>query len=304
MVPTLHFVILAGPTATGKTALGVELAEEYGAEIVGADAFQIYDGLDTLSAKPGPEERRRVPHRLIGTVPLAQRYDARQYGEEARRAIWQVNAAGKVALVVGGTGFYLEALTSRLPDLPPPDPDLRAELATMSLGELVGALRRLDPASHARIDRLNPRRVQRALEVCLQTGKPFSAFAPVPESHAAPRFALRCARPELDTRIGHRVERMFAAGVVDEVAAAPACGPTAAKMIGLHAIHRLLQGIGTETECRESLCRQTRQYAKRQETWFRGRDYLLVDPPAARTQLSAALAAARARLTRTRDGFA
>lgn len=289
---TLRYVIFSGPTAAGKTELAVRIAEAYGTEIVSADAFQVYEGLDLLSAKPSNRQRERVRHHLMGIVPLTCSYDARQYGEHAREAIARVNRAGKVPLVVGGTGFYLQALTSRLPDLPAPDPKLRARLGTMPPEELVKQLSTLDPHGFARIDLRNPRRVLRAVEVCLQTGKPFSSFAVTPESEP-PSFVLVRSRTELQQRIGRRVEEMFAQGVVEEVAAAGQVGPTASRMIGFDLICALLDGRLFATECIRAMQRQTCQYAKRQETWFRGRSsYAPVTPEEAAAAVGRALEAA------------
>jgi tRNA dimethylallyltransferase len=268
-------VIFGGPTAAGKTELAVRIAEAHGAEIVNADAFQVYEGLDLLSAKPSSRQLERVPHHLVGIVPLTHPYDAAQYGRHAREAIARVNAAGKVALVVGGTGFYLQALTSRLPDLPAPDPGLRARLGAVAHEELVKRLQSLDPRGFTRIDLRNPRRVLRAVEVCLQTGKPFSSFAIVPESAPA-SFVLIRPRAELQQRIKWRVEEMFAQGVVEEVAAAGQAGPTASRMIGFDLIRDLLAGRISEAECIRAMQRQTCQYAKRQETWFRSTSYVTV----------------------------
>ncbi|MBV9490492.1 MAG: tRNA (adenosine(37)-N6)-dimethylallyltransferase MiaA, partial [Verrucomicrobia bacterium] len=237
-----------------------------------ADAFQVYAGLDLLSAKPSKAQRQQVPHHLVDFVPLARCYDAFQYGQDARAAIAAVNAAGKVPLVVGGTGFYLEALTSRLPEFPPADPGLRAELESAGHHNLVARLQALDPEGYARIDLRNPRRVLRAVEICLQTGTPFSSFRIVPESFP-PSFCLSRPRPALQRQINSRVERMFAEGVVQEVATAGPIGPTAAKMIGLAAIRDLLAGKISEAECVCTIQRQSRHYARRQETWFRSRGF-------------------------------
>ncbi|MBV8900048.1 MAG: tRNA (adenosine(37)-N6)-dimethylallyltransferase MiaA [Verrucomicrobia bacterium] len=288
----LRYVIFGGPTAAGKTELAMRIAEAHDTEIVSADAFQVYEGLDLLSAKPSRQQRERVPHHLIGIVPLTWPYDARQYGEHAREAIARVNRAGKVPLVVGGTGFYLQALTSRLPDLPAPDSALRARLGTMSHDELVKQLYTLDPHGFTRIDLRNPRRVLRAVEVCLQTGKPFSSFAVTPEG-TPPSFVLVRSRAELQQRVNQRVEEMFAQGVVEEVAAAGQVGPTASRMIGFDLISDLLAGRISATECVRAIQQQTRQYARRQETWFRGRSYAPVTPGEAAATVSRALAAAR-----------
>ncbi|MBW0000967.1 MAG: tRNA (adenosine(37)-N6)-dimethylallyltransferase MiaA [Verrucomicrobia bacterium] len=271
----LRYVILGGSTAAGKTDLAVRIAEGHGTEIVSADAFQVYDGLDLLSAKPSREQRKRVPHHLVGFVPLPQPYDAHQFGRHAREAIARANSAGKIPLVVGGTGFYLHALTSRLPELPAPDPELRSRLEAMAPEHLIKELHTLDPHGFNRIDLQNPRRVLRAVEVCRQTGKPFSSFAIVPES-APPSFVLVRSRAELRQRIDKRVEEMFAKGVVDEVASAGQAGPTASRMIGLYLICDLLAGRISVTECVRAIQQQTRQYARRQETWFRGKSYVPV----------------------------
>jgi tRNA dimethylallyltransferase len=273
----LRYVIFSGPTAAGKTELAVRIAEAHDTEIVSADAFQVYEGLNLLSAKPSSQQRERVSHHLVGIVPLTQSYDARQYGQHAREAIARVNRAGKVPLVVGGTGFYLQALTSRLPDLPIPDPELRTRLASMAHEDLVEQLHTLDPQGFTRIDLRNPRRVLRAVEVCLQTGKPFSSFAVIPES-APPSFVLARSRTELQQRIDRRVEEMFSQGVVEEVANAGQVGPTASRMIGFDLICDLLTGRISAPECIRAMQRQTRQYAKRQETWFRSRSYAPVTP--------------------------
>jgi tRNA dimethylallyltransferase len=288
----LRYVIFGGPTAAGKTELAVRFAEAHDTEIVSADAFQVYKGLDVLSAKPSSQQRERVPHHLVGIVPLTYSYDARQYGEHAREAIARVNRAGKIPLVVGGTGFYLQALTSRLPDLPAPDPELRTRLGTIPHEELVKQLHTLDPHGFTRIELRNPRRVLRAVEVCLQTGKPFSSFAVRPES-APPSFVLVRSRAELQHRIDRRVEEMFAQGVVEEVAAVGQVGPTASRMIGFDLICDLLAGRISATECIGAVQQQTRQYAKRQETWFRGRSYTPVTPEEAAANVSRALAEAR-----------
>lgn len=271
----LRYVILSGPTAAGKTDLAVRIAEAHGTEIISADAFQVYAGLDLLSAKPSSEQRRRVSHHLVGFVPLTRCYDAHQYGQHAREAVARANRAGQIPLVVGGTGFYLHALTFRLPELPAPDPELRSRLETMAPENLIKELHTLDPHGFNRVDRQNPRRVLRAVEVCLQTGKPFSSFAIIPESAPA-SFVLVRSRAELRQRIDQRVQEMFAKGVVDEVASTGAVGPTASRMIGLSLIRDLLAGRISVTECIRAIQQQTCQYARRQETWFRGKAYLPV----------------------------
>jgi tRNA dimethylallyltransferase len=274
---SLRYVILAGPTAVGKSEVAVEAAEGCGTEIVGADAFQAYAGLDLLSAKPTPGQRERVRHHLIGVVPLTATYNAHRYAQQARAIVQNLNEIGKVPLIVGGTGFYLRALTHPFPELPPPDPDLRSRLQAEPLEHLLEELARLDPISFSQIDRQNPRRVVRALEICRLTGRPFSSFA-AQTKFFPPSFLLIHPRTELRARIDARVERMFAHGVLAEVAGAGEVSGTAAQMIGYRPILELLAGRATLRACIETIRLQTWQYAKRQMTWFNAGSFLPIPP--------------------------
>ena len=259
---------LLGPTAVGKSALAVEFAERVGGEIVGADAFQIYAGLDLLSAKPPPELRARVSHHLIGEVPLTAAFDVAQWLASARECIAAISARGRVPVVCGGTGLYIRALTHGLAPLPGADATLRASLESEPLPALVARLIALDPAST--VDMRNPRRVIRALEVCLLTGRPFSSFRTEWSGETAPRgFILTRPRDELHAAIHARTDAMFAAGVIGEVATAGEVGATAAQMLGLAEIRAHLAGKITLVECMEAIRQSTRQYARRQLTWFR-----------------------------------
>jgi tRNA dimethylallyltransferase len=262
---------LAGPTAVGKTDLAVAVAEACNGEIVGADAFQIYAGLDLLTAKPAPELRVRVPHHLIGEIPLTRLFDVAQYRAEAGRRIADIRARGRVPIVCGGTGLYFRALTRGLAELPPADPALRAELESTPLDELVRRLAELDPASAQQIDTKNPRRVIRALEVCLLSGQRFSTFRAEWKATppTIPGVFLTRDRAELHTRIDQRTEAMFAAGVEDEVRAAGEIGPTAAQTLGWREIRKLLAGEMSRADCLAAIQQATRRYAKRQLTWFR-----------------------------------
>ena len=268
--PLPAFYIL-GPTAVGKSHIAVALAERCDGEIVGADAFQIYTGLEILTAQPEKEIRDRVPHHLVGEVPLSREFDVAQYLSAAKSRIEEIRARGKQAIVVGGTGLYVRALTRGLAELPRGDAALRARLASMPVERLLQDLRQLDPTSADRIDGNNSRRVIRALETCLLTGRPFSDF----RAHwEAPLSCVRGViltreRDELYERIDSRTETMFAAGVVDEVRAAGDIGATATQAIGWRDIHALLAGAITRDECVSRIQRATRRYAKRQMTWFR-----------------------------------
>lgn len=277
MLPDSTFFLL-GPTAVGKSDLAVELAERVGGEIVGADAFQVYAGLDILSAKPDAALLARVPHHLIGEVPLSETYDVATYREAALARIADIAARGAVPIICGGAGLYIRALTQGFSDdLPMADGALRAQLESESLAALVERLRGLDPA--ATVDEKNRRRVVRALEVCILTGKPFSGF--LKEWNAAPSVRgviLSRPREQMISRIEQRTEAMFAAGVVEEVRATTQVGPTAVQMLGLRDIRSHIAGDLPLAACKAAIAIATRQYAKRQATWFRReRGFLWMD---------------------------
>jgi len=270
-------LFLVGPTAVGKTELSLRLAEALGGEIINLDAFQVYRGLDLLTAKPDADALARVPHHLVGTVPLATAYSVARYREEALEAALAIDRRGRVPIFSGGTGLYLRALTRGLGDAPPGNPALRQELASQPLAALLARLDTLDPESGRTIDRQNPRRVLRALEVTLLSGRPFSSFRQEWEAAPVPfcGFLLERPREELHARIARRTEAMFAQGVVEEVAqalAGDASGPmgeTASQVLGLAEIKAHLEGKITRHEAIDAITRATRQYAKRQLTWFR-----------------------------------
>ncbi len=257
-----------GPTATGKSALAVEVARAFGAEIVSADAFQIYRGLDLLAAKPSAEELAAVPHHLIGVVPLSEEMNAEKFRARALRAIDEIQAGGKLAFVVGGNGMYVRALTDGLSPLPPADPELRARLQEQSEGELLVRLRRLDAATALTIDARNKRRLLRAVEICLRSGRPASAQRVRVAAPAHGVFLYR-ERDDLYARIDARVEEMFARGVSEEVRAAGTIGATAAQTLGFSQLRAYLAGAINERECIAQIQQATRRYAKRQLTWFR-----------------------------------
>src|SRR5437016_2479945 len=165
---------IVGPTATGKSELGADVARELSAEIVSADAFQIYRGLDLLTAKPDASTLAKAPHHLIGTASLNEEMNAEKYRCAGTRAIDEINSRGKLAMVVGGSGLYIRALTNGFAPLPEADLKLREKLNAMSLDELRSRLAQLDPEAGRTIDTKNRRRVVRALEICLLTGKPAS----------------------------------------------------------------------------------------------------------------------------------
>ncbi|MDQ6912329.1 MAG: tRNA (adenosine(37)-N6)-dimethylallyltransferase MiaA [Verrucomicrobiota bacterium] len=254
---------VVGPTAVGKTEIAIEVARRCEAEIVGADAFQIYRGLDLLTAKPNAKELALVRHHLIGLVPLNEEMNAEKFRRLALSAM-----RGIRAVVVGGNGMYVKALTDGLSPLPKANSDLRERLNQFSERELFVRLQRLDPKMAQDIDAQNKRRLIRALEICLVSGRPASAQRQRSSVAAAGVFVFR-DRDDLYERINSRVEKVFAEGVVDEVRAAGEIGPTASQTLGLRQIRDLIAGKISERDCIAAIQQATRRYAKRQLTWFR-----------------------------------
>ena len=260
--------VIAGPTAVGKTWIAAEVAERCGAEIIGADAFQVYAEMDVLTAKPSPEILAKVPHHMVGVIPLSEIFNAVQYAEMARKAIAEVESRGKIPIVVGGTGFYIRALTGQLPEIPAANPDLRAQLERQSTDSLLLSLSHLDPVAAARIDCRNPRRLVRAVEVCMLTGKPFSSFSLDPGTQRG--VLIVRDRADMHSRIEERTMRMFSQDVIGEISRIRALvGSTAAQAIGYREICAHLDGSMDREPCVRRIQQLTRQYAKRQLTWFR-----------------------------------
>ncbi len=267
---------IVGPTAAGKSKLAADVAREISAEIVNADAFQIYRGLDLLTAKPEPLILAKAPHHLIGTAPLSEEMNAEKYRRVARSVIENINSRGKLAIIVGGSGLYIKALTHGLAPLPESDSELREKLNALSLTELRSRLCEFDPDTAEKIDPKNRRRIVRALEIRLLSGKPASqVVAGMGDSGRAEStipargvFVFR-HREELYQRINRRADIMFERGVIEEVRDAGVTSATASQMIGLREIRQLLAGKESLTQCLTEIQQRTRRYAKRQLTWFR-----------------------------------
>ena len=267
----VFFVV--GPTATGKSEIAADVATEVGAEIVSADAFQIYRGLDLLTAKPETGTLAKVPHHLIGTMSILDKMSAAKFRERALVAISEIHSRSKLAIVVGGSGLYIKALTHGLSSGPAADPALRARLNELSLHDLQNKLLGLDPEAASTVDLKNRRRLVRAIEIrLLSRQKPWSHRTEwtrdVPSSGV---FVFR-ERDELYDRINRRVEAMFENGVIEEARNVSAMSETASKMIGLREIRELLDGpaaAGSILQCVAAIQQATRRYAKRQLTWFR-----------------------------------
>ena len=262
--------LIVGPTATGKSEIAADVASELGAEVVSADAFQIYRGRDLLSAKPETATLAKVPHHLVGTMSILDKMSAAKFRECALAAISEIHSRGKLPIVVGGSGLYIKALTHGLSSAPAADPDLRARLNELSLHDLQTKLQGLDPEAASKIDLKNRRRLVRAIEVCLLSEQKTSGQRQEWESEVGINgvFVFR-ERDEIYERINRRVEAMFDAGVIEEVRNAGAMSETASKMIGLHEIRQVLDGKMSILQCVAAIQQATRRYAKRQLTWFR-----------------------------------
>lgn len=271
---------LAGATASGKSEIALLLAGQLGGEIISVDSMQVYRGLDVGTAKPGPAERQRVPHHLIDVVGLNEPFDAAQFVRLANNVVREIQQHGRLPILCGGTGLYFKAFLEGLGDAPPADAALRAKLEAAQLPDLLRELEQRDPVTFEKIDRQNPRRIIRALEVIRLTGKPFSAqrstWSPaseIPNSQPANFFGLLREPSDLHTRINVRVELMFQRGLVEEVKALLRQGlaenKTALQAIGYRQIVEHLNGERSLSETVELVKIRTRQFAKRQMTWFR-----------------------------------
>jgi tRNA dimethylallyltransferase len=274
----MNVIVICGATATGKSDLAVALAREIDGEVINADSMQLYKGMDIGTAKITLEEQQGVPHHLMDQLDVTEDANVAWYQEKAREKITEVHSRKKNAIIVGGTGLYIKAILDDL-NFPDTDPVVRTELeleyATKGIGPLFERLEKLDPAAALAIDKANARRVIRALEVIKITGKPFTANLPRKESTRYPdalQFGLVMDRELLGEKISTRVERMWQAGFVAEVEslieAGITRGTTAQKALGYSQVIAYKEGKISEDEAIEETKRATRQYARRQETWF------------------------------------
>jgi tRNA dimethylallyltransferase len=267
---------VVGPTATGKSELGLALALALDGEVVNADAMQLYRGMDIGTAKLPLVARQGVPHHQLDVLDVAQDASLEAYQRHARADLDGIEARGRRGLVVGGSGLYVRTLLDRM-DLAPTDPEVRSRLeaaaAERGPGALHDDLQRVDPAAAATIGRGNTRRIVRALEVIELTGRPLRAALPEPE-YLVPtvQVGLDCSRPDLDARIAARVARMWASGLVEEVRGlTDRMGRTAERAVGYAQVRSLLLGEVDDAEAREATVIATRRLARRQMGWF-GRD--------------------------------
>jgi tRNA dimethylallyltransferase len=280
-VAELFVAAILGPTTTGKSALALALAEQYGGEIVNCDSTAVFRGFDIGTDKVPVEERRGIPHHLIDIVDPTADYTAARYARDAAAATLDIGRRGKLPLVVGGTGFYYRALTRGLFPGPGRDAALRARLEAIAARRgtpcLHRLLERVDPASAARIQPRDLKRLVRALEVFLLTGRPLTAhFAetvrPLPEADVF-AIALRLPAPDISRRVTDRVEQQFSRGLLDEVRGQLARGvPEQARPFGGLVYRQALEhlrGVRDETATRLLIAQENRRYARRQLIWFR-----------------------------------
>ena len=275
-------LLLAGPTASGKSEVSILLAERLNGEILSVDSMQVYRGLDLGTAKPSLDERLRVPHHLLDVAELHEPFDAARFVSLARRTLEEIHSRGRWPILCGGTGLYFKAFLEGLGESPPADPALRIQLEQMPLPDLLRELAARDPATFERIDPQNPRRIVRAVEVIRLTGRPFSeqrAAWSDPAEHVpilrTDPFVLALSRQSADLRlrIDARVDRMFELGLVRETEALLARGleqnRTAMQAIGYRQVVDYLHGERDLDQTIELVKQRTRQLAKRQKTWLR-----------------------------------
>lgn len=290
-----RLVVVAGPTATGKSELALELAERLGGEIVNADSMQLYRGMDIGTAKLAPADRRGIPHHLLDVLDVTRTATVAAYQRDARAAVEQILARGRTPLLVGGSGLYIRAVVDSI-EFPATDPVVRARLederSALGVAALAQRLARADPAAATAIGPANGRKIVRALEVIELTGRPFSASMPRYEAPAFDAVQLLLDRDtaELDGRIERRVHRMVDDGLLDEVRRLDGQGlrqgVTASRALGYAQFLPVLDGATTVPEAVAATTRATRRFVRRQRSWFR-RDPRRIDLDAGRPDLVA-----------------
>lgn len=302
-------IAIMGPTASGKTAFALETAERFGGEIVSVDSALVYRGLDIGAAKPDAAMQARVRHHLIDICDPWRAYSAAEFAVDARRAIADIVARGKLPILAGGTGLYFQALLEGLAPMPEADPDLRAVIAAdaqiRGWPALHAELAEIDPAASAKIKPTDPQRIQRALEVFRLTGKPISEWQREPKRDRLPLRVLKlvlapCERAVLHARIEQRFDSMLEAGFLEEMqrlralpelqAVAKPLDLPAIRAVGYRQAWEYLDGVISRQEFRDRAIFATRQLAKRQLTWLRGEwDARWFDPAQGTKSLEQAL---------------
>ena len=270
-------IVIVGPTASGKTELAVQLAEAFKTEIISADSRQFYREMTVGTAKPSAAELRGVPYRLVDFLSIHDAYTVGQYEHDALVCLSEVFQKHRTAILAGGSGLFVKAVCEGFDEMPPSDVEVRERLSTLfraqGLKPLLERLRAADPVYYDRVDRQNPQRVMRALEVFEATGKPYSAFRKGNRKERPFRtlkIGLELPREKLYERIDERVDAMIAAGLFEEAESLfPYRYLNALQTVGYTEIFDFLEGKYDREECVRLLKRNTRRYAKRQMTWFR-----------------------------------
>ena len=263
---------LVGATGTGKSSIAISIAEKLDGEIVNADAFQIYKGIEIVTASPKSTALARIRHHLYGTIELQEDCNAARYSEMANNQIKEISDRDKTPIIVGGSGLYIKSLTHGLSNLPPTNHELREELNEMSHEELISGLEKCDPVGASQINLKNRRYVTRALEISILANRPMSEIKNEWNKYK-PKFngvLLQRPRQELYDRINLRVEQMVEDGLIGEINSLPEnISNTAKKAIGIQETQLHLEGKTSLDECIDSIQQSSRNYAKRQITWFK-----------------------------------
>jgi len=276
-VPEPLLVVVAGPTASGKTGLAVSIARHFNTVVVSADSRQFYKGIAIGTAQPDENEKGGVPHYFIGTIPLEKHMSAGEYAEQCRALLSELFSKHAVVVLTGGSGLYIDAVLNGIDSFPEADPSVRAELNRMyhqsGIAALQEELKSSDPQYYLQVDLNNPRRLIRALEVCRASGKPYSTFrgknaTPLPYRNII--TAISRPREELYERINNRVDKMVVAGLKSEASALFAKrNLNALQTVGYSEYFQFFDGTITEEDAIELIKKNSRNYAKRQMTWMK-----------------------------------
>jgi len=284
---THHLIVIAGPTAVGKTELSLQIAAHFGAEIISADSRQFYREMNIGTAKPSLEELTRVKHHFINSHSIQEEYSVGKYEQEVLALLDKLFQKNAVVLLVGGSGLYIKAICEGLDEMPETKIEVRESLNQQckeeGLEALQNQLKLLDPKHYAEVDLQNPHRVIRALEVCLSTGEPYSHFRTQKKSvrpFQIHKIGLERPREELYKRIDARMDEMLANGLLEEVQSLlPFKSHQALQTVGYNEIFSFLEGEYDWEEAVRLLKRNSRRYAKRQMTWFRKEEEIKWFPP-------------------------
>lgn len=268
-------VILAGPTASGKTDISIKLAQHWKTEIISCDSRQMYREMSIGTAKPDKDQLNKIPHHLIGNLSIRDYYSAYRFEQDVTDLLKHLFLKHSIVIMTGGTGLYMDAIINGIDDIPDPDPEIRAMLKqrydTDGLGSLLSELSQLDPAFYAKVDKSNPARVMRGLEVCLTTGRTFSSFRikqAVNHDFDIILIGLELPREELYERINLRVDQMIEKGLVEEAKALyPLRHLNGLNTVGYRELFEMFDGSIDLEEAIRLIKRNTRHYAKRQITW-------------------------------------